>query len=62
MAIELRSNCCNARIRDFKDLQEVDKDKQQKTICLKCGKKIKKEDATHPVEVKSTVKATLQNK
>lgn len=62
MATELRSNCHNARTRDFKDLQEPDKNKQLKTLCLKCGKKIKKGDETHSVEVKSTVRATLQNK
>jgi len=62
MGQELRSNCCNARIRDFKDLQEKDKDKQQKTICLKCGKKIKKDEDTHSIEVRATVKFSLQNK
>ena len=62
MGTELRSNCCNARIRDFKDLQEKEKKDQQKTICLKCGHKIKKEEESHSVEVKSTVKMTLHNK
>ena len=51
MGMELRSNCCNARIR-------IDKGK---TFCLKCDCQ-RDPAAVHEVMVKSTVKVTLQKK
>ncbi len=56
---ETRSNCHNARVKNVTDAPGFEG--QNKLMCLKC-KQIITHDSVHEVEVKSTVRATLQKK